>query len=92
MSFSYWLYICFAGTKLRYKPGMLVGGRRLVHECGTGRAIGYFLEPLIVLGLFGKKPLSISLRGERRFNDTAFFFFFFFLNSFMCIVCFAEYS
>jgi hypothetical protein len=34
--------------------------------------------------------LSISLRGERRFNDRAFFFFF--LNSFMCIVCFAEYS
>jgi hypothetical protein len=33
--------------------------------------------------------LSISLRGERRFNDRAFFFF---LNSFMYIVCFAEYS
>ncbi len=90
MRFSHWLYVCFAGTKLRYKPGMLVGGRRLVHECGTGRAIGYFLEPLIVLGLFGKKPLSISLRGERRFNDRAFFFFF--LNSSMCIVCFSEYS
>ncbi len=70
---------------------MLVGGRRLVHECGTGRAIGYFLEPLIVLGLFGKKPLSISLRGEGRFDDRAFCFFFF-LNSFMYIVCFAEHS
>jgi len=57
------------GTKLRYKPGMLVGGRRLVHECGTGRAIGYFLEPLIVLGLFGKKPLSISLRGITNDNN-----------------------
>jgi hypothetical protein len=37
--------------------------------------------------------LSISLKGERRFDDRAFFFFFFFfLNSFMYIVCFAEYS
>lgn len=51
------------GTKLKYKPGLLVGGRGLVHVCGTSRAIGYFLEPLIVLGLFGKSPLSIVLKG-----------------------------
>ncbi|KAL4196594.1 hypothetical protein AMTRI_Chr04g246940 [Amborella trichopoda] len=51
------------GTKLRYKPGILVGGRNLVHECGLSRSIGYFLEPLIVLGLFGKKALSITLKG-----------------------------
>lgn len=51
------------GTKLSYKPGMLVGGRGLVHNCGTSRAIGYFLEPLIILGLFGKTPLSITLKG-----------------------------
>ncbi|XP_020526188.1 probable RNA 3'-terminal phosphate cyclase-like protein [Amborella trichopoda] len=38
------------GTKLRYKPGILVGGRNLVHECGLRRSIEYFLEPLIVLG------------------------------------------
>lgn len=51
------------GTKLRYKPGVLAGGRGLVHACGTSRAIGYFLEPLIILGLFGKSPLSITLKG-----------------------------
>ncbi|MCO5572838.1 hypothetical protein L7F22_026597 [Adiantum nelumboides] len=51
------------GTKLRYKPGLLAGGRGLVHNCGTSRAIGYFLEPLIILGLFGKSPLSITLQG-----------------------------
>ncbi|KAL3813345.1 hypothetical protein ACJIZ3_014613 [Penstemon smallii] len=51
------------GTKLKYKPGIIMGGRHLVHDCGTSRSIGYFLEPLIVLGLFGKKPLSIRLRG-----------------------------
>lgn len=51
------------GTKLKYKPGVLVGGRGLVHDCGTRRAIGYFLEPLLVLALFGKRPLSITLKG-----------------------------
>ncbi|XP_042377476.1 probable RNA 3'-terminal phosphate cyclase-like protein isoform X1 [Zingiber officinale] len=51
------------GTKLRYKPGVLVGGKYLVHDCGLSRSIGYFLEPLILLGLFGKKALSITLKG-----------------------------
>ena len=52
-----------AGTKLKYKPGIIMGGRNLVHDCGVDRSIGYFLESLIVLGLFGKKPLSITLKG-----------------------------
>ncbi|GAB2294412.1 hypothetical protein Dimus_028620 [Dionaea muscipula] len=51
------------GTKLKYKPGIVMGGRNLMHDCGVSRAIGYFLEPLLVLGLFGKKPLSIRLKG-----------------------------
>nr|GEV09086.1 probable RNA 3'-terminal phosphate cyclase-like protein [Tanacetum cinerariifolium] len=51
------------GTKLKYKPGTIMGGRYLEHDCGLSRSIGYFLEPLIVLGLFGKKPLSIKLKG-----------------------------
>ncbi|KAL3624180.1 hypothetical protein CASFOL_032996 [Castilleja foliolosa] len=51
------------GTKFKYKPGIVIGGRHLVHDCGTSRAIGYFLEPLILLGLFGKKPLTIRLKG-----------------------------
>lgn len=51
------------GTKLKYKPGIIMGGRHLVHDCGVSRSISYFLEPLIVLGLFGKKPLTIRLKG-----------------------------
>ncbi|KAG5253515.1 hypothetical protein OIU76_020710 [Salix suchowensis] len=51
------------GTMVQYKPGTLMGGRHLVHYCGESRAIGYFLEPLLVLGLFSKKPLSIRLKG-----------------------------
>lgn len=51
------------GTKLKYKPGIVMGGKYLAHDCGLSRSIGYFLEPLLVLGLFGKKPLSIRLKG-----------------------------
>lgn len=46
-------YLCLAGTTLRYKPGFIVGGE-VVHDCGKSRGIGYFLEPLILLGLFGR--------------------------------------
>ncbi|KAK0606376.1 hypothetical protein LWI29_037061 [Acer saccharum] len=51
------------GTKLRYKPGTVMGGKNIVHDCGVSRSIGYFLEPLILVALFGKKPLSIRLKG-----------------------------
>ncbi|KAI3714897.1 hypothetical protein L6452_21858 [Arctium lappa] len=51
------------GTKLKYKPGIVMGGKHPEHDCGLSRSIAYFLEPLIVLGLFGKKSLSIRLKG-----------------------------
>jgi RNA 3'-terminal phosphate cyclase-like protein len=50
------------GTSLRYKPGFVTGGA-LDHDCGTSRSIGYFLEPLLLLSLFGRKPLAATLRG-----------------------------
>lgn len=53
-----------SGTRLRYKPGTIIGGKGHVHECSLSRAIGYFLEPLLILCLFGKRPLSILLRGN----------------------------
>lgn len=40
-----------------------MGGKRHVHDCDLSRSIGYFIEPLIILGLFGKKPLTIRLKG-----------------------------
>ncbi|KAL1199184.1 putative RNA 3'-terminal phosphate cyclase-like protein [Cardamine amara subsp. amara] len=51
------------GTILKFKPGIIMGGKNLVHNCDLTRSIGYYLEPLLVLGLFGKKPLSIRLKG-----------------------------
>lgn len=52
------------GTSLRYKPGFVTGGGLgQDHDCGTSRAIGYFLEPLALIALWGKKPLTMTLRG-----------------------------
>lgn len=51
-----------AGTTLRFRPGVITGGAGLVHDCGRERPIGYFLEALVLLALFGKKvfpPLAI---------------------------------
>lgn len=43
------------GTSMRYIPGVVVGGSDMVHDCGCSKSIGWFLEPLVLLGLFGKK-------------------------------------
>ncbi|WIA28864.1 hypothetical protein OEZ86_011390 [Tetradesmus obliquus] len=51
------------GTSLRYRPGIIICGSGLVHDCGSSRSIGYFLEVLVLLALFAKRPLSITLRG-----------------------------
>ena len=48
------------GTRLRYTPGVLAGGAGLEHDCGTARALGYFMEPLVCLAIFAKKA-----RGRR---------------------------
>lgn len=55
-SCSYWLARPLrAGTTMRYKPGMVTGGSGYTHDCGNSRAIGWFLEPLAVIALYGKK-------------------------------------
>ncbi|CAH8315253.1 unnamed protein product [Eruca vesicaria subsp. sativa] len=51
------------GTRLKYKPGIIMGGKNLVHSCALTRSMGYYLGPLLVLGLFGKNSLSIRLKG-----------------------------
>ncbi|EOD33259.1 hypothetical protein EMIHUDRAFT_63451 [Emiliania huxleyi CCMP1516] len=51
------------GTELRYRPGILVGGAGLVHDCGKARGVGYFVEPLLALAPFAKRDLQITFRG-----------------------------
>lgn len=56
------------GTSLAYKPGVIVGGPHLVHECPLSRGIGYYLEVLIALAPFAKKAMSIILKGITNHN------------------------
>lgn len=51
------------GTTLTYRPGLLIGGDRIVHECHPSRGIAYYLEPLLMLAPFCKYAINISLRG-----------------------------
>lgn len=50
------------GTTLRYKPGLITGGR-ITHDCGTSRSIGWFIEGIIPLVIFGKESASINFTG-----------------------------
>lgn len=50
------------GTAILYQPGLLHGGK-ISHDCCTQRSIGYYLEPLLCLGPFCKKPLEVTLTG-----------------------------
>jgi len=51
------------GTNVYYRPGAIIGGKYLEHDCGTERSIGYFLEGLLCLAPFAKEPISIKLKG-----------------------------
>lgn len=50
------------GTAILLKPGIISGGP-ITHECPLSRAIGYYLEPVIMLAPFAKKPLQLTLKG-----------------------------
>lgn len=52
-----------AGTSLRYRPGLVMGGQGFVHDCGRSRGIGYFLEPLVCMSLFANKVSNSSSSG-----------------------------
>ncbi|KAE9409578.1 18S rRNA biogenesis protein [Gymnopus androsaceus JB14] len=54
--------ISVTGTAILVKPGIIAGGP-LVHDCPLSRSIGYFLEPIIMLAPFAKRPLQLTLRG-----------------------------
>ncbi|CAB4313249.1 unnamed protein product [Prunus armeniaca] len=51
------------GTVFKFKPRIVMGRLTLEHDYGFERSIGYFLEPLILLGLFAKKPITITVKG-----------------------------
>lgn len=58
----FYLITFLIGTDLIFKPGNLYGGE-LEFDCGVERSIVYFLEMLLVLAPFSKKPIGITLKG-----------------------------
>ncbi|KAL9715330.1 hypothetical protein Ac2012v2_001993 [Leucoagaricus gongylophorus] len=54
--------ISVTGTALLLRPGIISGGA-VVHDCPLSRSVGYFLEPIIMLAPFSKKPLNLTLTG-----------------------------
>lgn len=54
--------ISYTGTSVIYKPGLVTGGTHSFN-CPLSRGVGYFIEPLLLLGAFGKKPLTVTFNG-----------------------------
>ncbi|EIN07226.1 18S rRNA biogenesis protein [Punctularia strigosozonata HHB-11173 SS5] len=54
--------ISLTGTAILVKPGIIAGGTA-VHDCPLSRSVGYFLEPMVMIAPFAKKPLQLTLRG-----------------------------
>ncbi|KDQ16350.1 hypothetical protein BOTBODRAFT_31038 [Botryobasidium botryosum FD-172 SS1] len=54
--------ISYTGTSILLKPGIISGGS-ITHDCPLSRSVGYFLEPLLSIAPFSKKPFNLTLRG-----------------------------
>lgn len=51
-----------SGFKLRFNPGTLIGGE-FSHSCHLDRSISYYLEVLLSISPFCKKPIQATLEG-----------------------------
>lgn len=56
------IYVDESGTQLRFKPGILFGGQ-IDHNCGLHRSIAYYIEVLLMLSPFCKRPIEATLSG-----------------------------
>eukprot|EP01130_Rhizamoeba_saxonica_P016513 TRINITY_DN764_c0_g1_i1.p1 TRINITY_DN764_c0_g1~~TRINITY_DN764_c0_g1_i1.p1 ORF type:complete len:359 (+),score=66.74 TRINITY_DN764_c0_g1_i1:43-1119(+) len=62
------IQIDVTGTSIYYRPGFIVGGK-VSHNCGNDRSIGYFLEAIVVLAPFSRKPFNLTLTGITNHYD-----------------------
>lgn len=54
--------ISYTGTSFLFHPGVIAGGT-VVHQCPVSHGVGWFLEPMLMLGPWGKKDLQLTLKG-----------------------------
>jgi len=54
------------GTRLILKPGIIDSGEGapIEHNCDLKRSITYYLECLLLLGIFGKSNMNLTLHGN----------------------------
>lgn len=50
------------GTLLKFKPGIVLGGE-VSHECVCSRSIGWYLEGILPILVFAKRPTKLILSG-----------------------------
>jgi len=62
LSILHHILMQLTGTAILLKPGMISGGV-VTHDCPLSRSLGYFLEPVIMIAPFAKKPLHLTLKG-----------------------------
>lgn len=56
-----------SGTIFEFTPGVIVnnpGHGSIVFDCGNERSIGFYLEGILPLVVFGKNKLNLTLRGS----------------------------
>lgn len=58
-----------SGLSFTYRPGLLYGGV-IQHDCCVEKGIGYYLDLLVALGPFCKKPLEVTLTGVTNSADS----------------------
>lgn len=62
-------------------------GGKVDHDCNLQRSIGYFLEALILLAPFTKKPIRATLRGiTSDQTDPSVSWFFFWVQFIFCFI------
>lgn len=54
--------INYTGTAIKYVPGAIIGGV-VEHDCPSARSIGFYLEFIAIMALFGKNKLQLTLTG-----------------------------
>jgi RNA 3'-terminal phosphate cyclase-like protein len=50
------------GTSLKLKPGLIVGGT-ITHDCGKTKCIGWFIEGILPLIIYGKTATRVEFTG-----------------------------
>jgi RNA 3'-terminal phosphate cyclase-like protein len=49
------------GSELKFYPGIISNneGAKIIFDCGNERSIGYYLEMVILIAIFGKYDLDL---------------------------------